>query len=225
MIRIRFRAASAIGGEVGGRRPLLLLSARSLLRSLGLRGRLLYGLGRRLRTFFTGHVGLLPGFRAPETPYRGSRPVWRRLFSSAISVVHRAGTRVANGLGWEAAPNGPVGWVHAYVARSTARAAISFATTRTPREGCDQLRALSRGRRDPRLFACRETVERERGAVPNGSRRSPRWCLRRARHSDRRLGPPHAGNAFLRCTTISRSKVFTDRGSSRWTRIRPLAVN
>jgi hypothetical protein len=38
-----------------------LLAARSLLRSFGLRRRLLLSLGKRLRTLLTGHVGLLPG--------------------------------------------------------------------------------------------------------------------------------------------------------------------
>src|SRR5919198_2575541 len=53
-------------GEFGERAPRLLLAARRLLRPLGLRGRLLHVLGKRLRTLLTGHVGLLPDWRAPK---------------------------------------------------------------------------------------------------------------------------------------------------------------
>src|SRR4029450_4862853 len=66
-------AWSRVGNRRRGRRPvdpLSLLAARSLLRSLGLRRRLLRGVGERLRTLLTGHVGLLPGDVLPGTLLR-----------------------------------------------------------------------------------------------------------------------------------------------------------
>jgi hypothetical protein len=64
--------AAATGGRLGGPSTVLLLAARRLLRSLGLRLRLLHGRGRRLRTLLAGHVGTPSRLTTlPGAPYRG----------------------------------------------------------------------------------------------------------------------------------------------------------
>jgi hypothetical protein len=82
-------SSSGTGGELGGPLTVLLLAARSLLRSLGLRWRLLHGRGRHgLRTLLAGHVGLLPGGRhSPAHPTEGSPPVSWAASSSAVGVL------------------------------------------------------------------------------------------------------------------------------------------